>query len=76
MRKKLAVISLLIGIYGFSQKQGGMWLPHLLEQINEPEMRSLGMQMSLNDIYNINSSSIKDAIVHFNGECSASIISP
>ena len=39
-------------------------------------MRSLGMKMSVKDIYNINKSSLKDAVPHFNGGCTSEIISP
>ena len=59
----------------FSQ-QGGMWIPSLLEGMNEQEMKSTGMKMSAQDIYDVNQSSLKDAIVHFNGGCTSEIISP
>ncbi len=54
----------------------GMWIPLLLSLLNESEMQSMGMKMSAEDIYSVNKSSLKDAIVHFNGGCTASIISP
>lgn len=54
----------------------GMWLPFLIGQLNEADMQSMGMQMSAEDIYSVNKGSLKDAIVHFNGGCSSSIISP
>jgi len=57
------------------QAQGGMWIPSLLEGVNETEMQSLGMKMTAKDIYDVNNSSLKDAIVHFNGGCTAEIIS-
>ncbi len=53
----------------------GMWLPLLLEQLNEAEMQSLGMKMSAEDIYSVNEGSLKDAIVHFGGFCTGEIIS-
>jgi len=52
-----------------------MWIPSLLEGVNETEMQSLGMKMTAKDIYDVNNSSLKDAIVHFNGGCTAEIIS-
>ena len=52
-----------------------MWLPLLLEKLNEKEMKSLGMKISAKDIYNINSGSLKDAIVSFGGFCTGEIIS-
>jgi len=53
----------------------GMWLPLLLEKMNEKEMKSLGMKISAKDIYNINTGSLKDAIVSFNGNCTGEVIS-
>lgn len=56
--------------------QGGMWIPSLLEGVNETEMQQLGSKMTAKDIYDVNNSSLKDAIVHFNGGCTSEIISP
>lgn len=56
--------------------QGGMWIPSLLEGVNEQEMQQLGSKMSAKDIYDVNNSSLKDAIVHFNGGCTSEVISP
>ena len=53
----------------------GMWLPLLLNDLNEAEMQSLGMKMTAEDIYSVNHGSLKDAIVHFGGFCTAEIIS-
>lgn len=53
----------------------GMWLPMLLKALNESEMQSMGMKMSAEDIYSVNNSSLKDAIVHFGGFCTAEVIS-
>jgi hypothetical protein len=53
----------------------GMWLPLLLEKLNEKKMKSLGMKISARDIYDINKGSLKDAIVSFGGFCTGEIIS-
>ncbi len=53
----------------------GMWIPMLLEQLNQKEMQSMGMKISANDIYSINHSSLKDAILLFGGGCTAEIVS-
>ena len=53
----------------------GMWLPFLLEKLNEKQMKSLGMKISAKDIYNINTGSLKDAIVSFGGFCTGEVIS-
>ncbi|MTB53866.1 S46 family peptidase [Lewinella sp. W8] len=54
---------------------GGMWLPLLLENLNEEEMQAMGMKISAEDIYSINHGSLKDAIVHFGGFCTGEVIS-
>ncbi|MEY4935219.1 MAG: hypothetical protein RIS64_1578 [Bacteroidota bacterium] len=53
----------------------GMWLPILLSQLNEAEMKKMGMKMSAEDIYSVNKGSLKDAIVLFGGGCTAEMIS-
>ena len=72
--KKIHFLLFLFAI-SLQAQQGGMWLPNLLDGINETEMKKLGMKMSAEDIYNTNTSSLKDAIVHFDGSCTAEIIS-
>ncbi len=52
-----------------------MWLPQLLQKLNESRMKSLGMKISAKDIYSINSGSLKDAVVSFGGFCTGEIIS-
>ena len=66
-------IFLLYSVISFANE--GMWLPLLLEKLNEKEMKSLGMKISAKDIYSINSGSLKDAIVSFGGFCTGEIIS-
>lgn len=56
-------------------QQGGMWIPSLLEGMNEAEMKSLGSKLTAKDIYDVNNSSLKDAIGHFNGGCTSEVIS-
>ncbi|WP_034060225.1 S46 family peptidase [Lacinutrix jangbogonensis] len=72
--KFLKFILLLITI-NVSAQQGGMWIPSLLEGMNEEEMTNLGSKLTAKDIYDVNNSSLKDAIGHFNGGCTSEIIS-
>jgi hypothetical protein len=53
----------------------GMWLLPLIEKLNIKDMKKAGFKLSAKDIYSINSSSIKDAIVIFGGGCTGEIIS-
>ena len=71
--KLLKLLILFIAI-NVSAQQGGMWIPSLLQGMNEQEMQSLGSELSASDIYDINSSSLKDAIGHFNGGCTSEVI--
>jgi len=53
----------------------GMWLPILLEQMNITDMRSRGFKLTAEDIYSVNKSSMKDAVVLFGGGCTGEMIS-
>ena len=52
----------------------GMWLPTLLGGI-ESDMFTMGMRITAEDIYSINRTSLKDAIVLFGGGCTAEVVS-
>jgi len=73
--KFLRILVLFVAVQMYGQ-QGGMWIPSLLEGMNEKEMKSLGMKMSAKDIYDVNKSSLKDAVPHFNNGCTSEVISP
>lgn len=51
-----------------------MLIPSLLSAF-ESDMKAKGMKISAADIYNVNSSSLKDAIMHFGGGCTAELVS-
>ncbi|MCR4859315.1 MAG: S46 family peptidase [Bacteroidales bacterium] len=53
----------------------GMWLLPLLEKMNSDALRNLGSRLTPDQIYSVNHSSIKDAIVQFGGGCTGEIIS-
>lgn len=69
----LSVICFLLSL--ISRAEEGMWLPLFLQQLNEKEMRSMGMKITAKDIYSINQGSLKDAIVSFGGFCTGEVIS-
>ena len=73
---KFLKLFLLLFVIQTQAQQGGMWIPSLLKGMNETEMKNLGMKMSVKDIYDVNNSSIKDAVPHFNGGCTSEVISP
>jgi Peptidase S46 len=72
---KYLKLLLLLFVIQTQAQQGGMWIPSLLQGMNETEMKNLGMKMSALDIYNVNKSSLKDAVPQFNGGCTAEMIS-
>lgn len=67
---------LLLFVISTQAQQGGMWIPSLLKGMNETEMKNLGMKISVEDIYSVNKSSLKDAVPQFNGGCTSEVISP
>ncbi|KGO87338.1 peptidase S46 [Flavobacterium rivuli WB 3.3-2 = DSM 21788] len=72
---KLVRLLILFVAFPALAQQGGMWIPSLLQGMNEKEMKSLGMKMSVQDIYDVNHSSLKDAVPQFNGGCTSEVIS-
>jgi len=54
----------------------GMWLPMLVKRLNYADMQEHGLKLSAEEIYSVNQSSLKDAIVVLNGgSCTAEMIS-
>lgn len=56
-----------------AQTGGGMWIPN---QLNEKEMKEMGLKISPKQIFNTYNPSIKDAVAHFGGGCTSEVISP
>ncbi|HBY02756.1 MAG TPA: serine protease, partial [Rikenellaceae bacterium] len=75
--KKISLLILGFILLSFSPLRGdeGMWLLPLIEKLNSKKMSELGFKLTAKDIYDINNSSLKDAVVHFGGGCTAEIIS-
>ena len=53
----------------------GMWLPQLLQTMNEEDMIAHGLKLTAEDLYSVNNSSLKDAIVSLGGFCTGEMIS-
>lgn len=75
MKKWTLLLVLLTSLRGLVWADEGMWLPQLLQALNEKDMKAKGMKIAASDIYNISKSSLKDAIVSFGGFCTAEVIS-
>lgn len=74
MRNLLSIFVFVTSLLSLHAHEG-MWLPQLIGQLNHQQMKEMGLELSAEDIYSVNQSSLKDAIVHFNGGCTASLIS-
>lgn len=72
--KKLLLSLLLAGGLLKAHADEGMWLPMLIGK-NYDEMKKLGLKLSKEDLYNINHSSLKDAVIQFGGGCTGEMIS-
>jgi len=72
MKKIFKVLLLSVVMVSTAGAHEGMWLPILLDIDN---MQRNGLKLSAEDIYSINQASLKDAIVHFGGGCTAEAIS-
>ena len=74
--KKLLILLIAVTSFSAIKANEGMWLVSLLNKMNEAEMKGLGLNLSAQDIYDINNASLKDAIVRLNyGQCTAEMIS-
>jgi len=54
----------------------GMWMLPYLQKMNSKDMKARGCKLSAEEIYSMNNSSLKDAIVIFGGGCTGEIVSP
>lgn len=53
----------------------GMWLLPYLQKMNIKDMKAKGCKLSAEDIYSVDKSSLKDAVVIFGGGCTGEIVS-
>lgn len=74
MKKLLLVIITLLSI-NVVRADEGMWLPMLVHRLNYVDMQKAGLKLTAEEIYSVNHSSLKDAIVQFGGGCTAEIVS-
>ena len=76
--KKLIILifALVLGLQPALKADEGMWVPMFLKQLNIKDMKKAGFKLSAEDIYSVNKSSLKDAIIIFGGGCTGEIVSP
>ncbi|MFA5288072.1 MAG: S46 family peptidase [Bacteroidales bacterium] len=76
MKKLSFILCAMLLLGGNVRADEGMWLLPLLNQLNSKGMKEAGLMLDADDIYNINHSSLKDAIVIFGGGCTGEVVSP
>jgi hypothetical protein len=71
-----------LNIFAFTPPDEGMWLPMFVERLNYVDMQEMGLHLTAEEIYSINNSSLKDAIVGLSGSskpngyfCTAEVVS-
>lgn len=74
MKKSIVILAMLMAVTSVWADEG-MWMLPTLKKMNESDMKKLGLKISASEIYNEKKASIKDAVVHFGGGCTAEIIS-
>lgn len=75
MLKKITATFLMMAFSLGAFADEGMWLPLLIERLNHQDMQKYGLNLTAEEIYSVNHSSLKDAIVSFSGFCSGELIS-
>lgn len=80
----LGALIMVSGIrtFGGNPPDEGMWLPILIERLNYVDMQKMGLHLTPEELYDVNHSSLKDAIVGLSGGgasggffCTAEVVS-
>ena len=74
MKRILVFVSIFTLVIFKGKAEEGMLIPSLIQAF-ESDMKAMGMKLSAEDIYSVNHSSLKDAILHFGGGCTAELVS-
>jgi hypothetical protein len=76
MRKLNLILLITLFLNGSAEADEGMWLPSLIHKLNILDMQKMGLKLNAEDIYSINNSSLKDAVVALDrGSCTAEVVS-
>ncbi len=79
MKKIVFALCLLSAVFAKAANtpDEGMWLPMFVERLNYVDMQKMGLHLTAEELYSINHSSLKDAIVSLGGGfCTAEVVSP
>jgi hypothetical protein len=75
MIRKIVLFAVFFAIILRLSAKEGMWIPILLEKYNLAEMQQMGFKLTASDIYDLNTASMKDAVVIFGSGCTGELIS-
>ena len=75
MRKFLVSVAAALMVGFSAMADEGMWMLPLLQKLNADAMKNLGCRLTPDQIYSVNHSSLKDAVVIFGGGCTGEMIS-
>ena len=73
--KRIVIVLAALSLAFSAAADEGMWLLPLIQQMNKKDLKEAGCKLTPQEIYAINKSSLKDAIVHFGGGCTGEMIS-
>lgn len=80
MKTKIILFSFLVTMLlpgvKMAKADEGMWLPLFIQRLNYTDMQAKGLKLTAEEIYSVNNSSLKDAIIQFGNGCTGEIISP
>lgn len=71
---KTAILITFVGLQTTAIAKEGMWLPPTIKQ-KETDMKALGLQIPIEQIYNSNGTGLNNAVVLFGSGCTGEIIS-
>ncbi len=75
--KRILILSVILFLTAIAPVNAdeGMWLPMLIQRLNQRDLQKMGLQLTPEEIYSVNNASLKDAIVSMGGFCTGEIIS-
>ncbi len=74
MKRILLLLTFMLSFLQIKADEG-MWLLMMIKRLNGVDMQKEGLKLTPEEIYSVNNSSLKDAIVQFGGGCTAEIVS-
>lgn len=74
MKKVFLLLTFMLSFLQMKADEG-MWLMMLVKRLNGTDLQKQGLRLTPEEIYSVNHSSLKDAIVQFGGGCTAEVVS-